>query len=65
MTYHTTREAALRRLAREGFEFQRLTIMGAGVWRNASGDRAWIEQATYRSFDRAGKHWFMVKVMSA
>lgn len=64
MTYHPTRKAALARLARDGFEYQRGAIMGSGVYRNASGNRAWIEEAGSSSFDRAGKHWFMVKVMA-
>lgn len=65
MTFHATRKAALASLASRGFEYQRAEIMGEGVWRNPEGNRAWIEGAGYRSFDRAGKHWFMVKVMVA
>lgn len=62
MSYHATRKAALARLGRDGFEYERAPIMGDSVYRHADGRYAWIDEARFQSFDRHGKHWFMVQV---
>lgn len=60
--YHTTRARAEKELSNAGYTYERGERMGDGVYRNEKGNRTWIDEARYRSYDSKGKYWFMLQV---
>lgn len=63
--YHTTHARAVAEIQKQGFSYVRAPIMGESVYRHSDGRRAWIDEATSRSYDRHGKHWFMIQVRAS
>jgi hypothetical protein len=64
--FHTTWDRASKAITREGFVWQDSAHPQSydGSYIHADGRRAYIDGATYQSFDRAGKHWFRISVRS-